>query len=284
QVYARRLAVSQGVAVLRASRHARARSTGRRPKYLFSGVLACGQCGANYVICSQTEYGCATCRDCGETTRTCSNSIKVSRRPVESLLLKAIQEDLFTEEGLAVFKDEVARLLAEQRKCQKPDLKQAEAKLREVEREIANIMTAIKQGILTVTTKAELQKAEAERTTLLQTVQGHAKVLDTVATVVPDLVAWFKKLVDGLAVVLQQDVDKARGIIQSLLAPDDAGEAGTDTWRRGRIMLHPTSDGPDRFLTAHLRGNYEALVPLAAGSKLKLTPGKRILEACWSCV
>lgn len=284
QVEAKRLAVSQGVVALRASRHARARSTGRRPKNLFSGVLACGQCGGNYVICSPTDYACATWRDCGETDRTCSNALKVSRKLVESLLLEAIREDLFTEDGLAVFKEEVARLLAEQRRRHAPDLRQAQADLQVVERELAHMVQAIAHGVDARSLKEAIVKKEAERARLLQIAQGSSKVLDKVTTVIPDLVARFKTLVEDLAVVRQHDVDKARGIVQSLLAPEDTGEAATDTWHRGRIVLHPTSDGSERYLTAHLRGNYEALVPLAAGSKLKLTPEKRILEACWSCV
>ena len=45
RVKARRIVVGQRVAALRASLHCRARSTGRSPKYLFSGLLTCGQCG-----------------------------------------------------------------------------------------------------------------------------------------------------------------------------------------------------------------------------------------------
>ncbi len=45
----------------------------------------------------------------------CSNSLKVSHKLVESVLLESIRKNLFTEEGLAVFKEKVARLLAEHR-------------------------------------------------------------------------------------------------------------------------------------------------------------------------
>jgi hypothetical protein len=40
---------------------------------------------------------------------------------MESLLLESIQRDRFTEEGFLLFKQEVARLLAERRKVQVPD-------------------------------------------------------------------------------------------------------------------------------------------------------------------
>ena len=127
RVKTRRLGVSQGVAALRASLHCRARSTGPNPKYLFSGLLVCGQCGGKFVICEKTKYGCSTWRTREESV--CPNAIKVSRKLVESLLLESIQRDLFTEEGLTVFKQEVARLLAEQRRTRRPELTQATARL-----------------------------------------------------------------------------------------------------------------------------------------------------------
>ena len=77
---------------------------------------------------------CSTVRTRG--TSVCANALKVSRTLVESRLLAAIQRDLFTEEGLAVFTDEVTRLLAEQRRKQKPEKAQAVTRLKEVEQDI----------------------------------------------------------------------------------------------------------------------------------------------------
>ena len=87
-----------GVAALRASHHCRANSTGRDPKYLFSGLLVCGQCGGKFVICEATKYGCSTWRTRGDSV--CSNTLRVPRTLIETLLLASIQRDLFTEEGL----------------------------------------------------------------------------------------------------------------------------------------------------------------------------------------
>src|SRR6185295_5203279 len=105
----------------------------------------CGQCGGKFVICSRMTYCCASWRTRGDAV--CSIGLKVPRTLVESVLLGSIQRDLFTEQGLTVFKHEVARRLAEHRRTQRPD--QSEARLQEVEREIEHIMMAIKAGILT---------------------------------------------------------------------------------------------------------------------------------------
>jgi hypothetical protein len=173
------------------------------------------------------------------------------RKLVEGLLLDAIQRDLFTEEGQALFKQETAKLLVEHRRAQKPDLRQANARLQEVEREIANLLAAIKQGILTPTTKRELEKAEAERTKLLQTVQGEQKNVAKVAAFLPTAIGRFKALIDDLANVTQLQVDRARGLLRVLLGKE--------------IVLHPTADGSARYLTAEVSGDYAGLLRLVMG-------------------
>jgi hypothetical protein len=247
QVASRRRDVSQGVAAMRASLHCRARSTGRSPKYLFSGLLVCGKCGGKFVICETTKYACSTWRTRGESV--CTNALKVSRALVETALLASIQRDLFTEEGLAVFKEEVTRLLVEHRRTRKSDVTHATTRLHQVEQEIAHIMTAIKAGILTPSTKAALEQAEAEQAQL-KSMQDQSKVIDKVTTFMPNLVERFKKLVDGLATVTQHQVDKARGILRDLVG--------------GEIRLHPTAAGTERYLTAELAGDYAGLVRLVA--------------------
>ena len=260
RVKARRAEVSQGVAALHASLQCRARSTGAGPKYLFSGLLVCGQCGGKFVICESIKYACSTWRTRGESV--CSNSLKVSRKLVESVLLAAIQKDLFTDEGLAVFRQEIARLLADQRRTRRPDVEKATARLQVVEREIEHIMMAIKAGILTPSTKAELERAEAEQAALIQTVKGRTKLLDKVVTFLPNMEKRFKALIDDLITVTQPQVDKARGILRELVG--------------GQIQLHATSDGAERYLTAELSGDYSGLVGLAVGPKLNLVAVSRI--------
>jgi hypothetical protein len=101
-------------------------------------------CGGKFTICEATKYGCSTWRTRGGSV--CTNSLRVERTLVESKLLASIQRDLFTEECLVIFKQEVLRLLAEQRRTRTPDIAAARARLRAVELEHANIMTAIRAG------------------------------------------------------------------------------------------------------------------------------------------
>ncbi|HWF62283.1 MAG TPA: hypothetical protein VN666_18515 [Nitrospira sp.] len=90
---------------------------------------------------------------------------------VESRLLDAIQNDLFTEEGFAVVRQEVARLLVERRRRQGPGLTKTKARLAKVEQEIAHMIEAHKQGVVTSSTKAELVKIEGEQQQLEETLE-----------------------------------------------------------------------------------------------------------------
>jgi len=248
KVKARQAAIREASVAIRAALHANAR-TGRGPKYLFSGLLKCGQCQSNFVIVDTTRYGCSGWRYRG--TPVCDNTVMASRKLVETLLLESIQRDLFTEEGLSLFKQEAARLLAERQRTQTPDLLEMQTHLREVEQEIANIMMAIKAGIFTASTKVALEKAEAERSRLLQQLRGQQKKLEKISSFLPNAVERFKALVDDLANVTQHQVDKARGILRELLGKE--------------IRLHPTSDGRERYLTAELSADYSGPVRLVFG-------------------
>jgi hypothetical protein len=62
----------------------------RRPKYLFSGLTKCGQCGAGFIVYSREHLGCFGARARG----TCSNTLTIPRQHVEDRVLRALQDTL----------------------------------------------------------------------------------------------------------------------------------------------------------------------------------------------
>jgi site-specific DNA recombinase len=50
----------------------------RQPKYLFSGLTKCGECGAGFVVYSRDHLGCFGTRDRG----TCTNKLTIARQEV----------------------------------------------------------------------------------------------------------------------------------------------------------------------------------------------------------
>lgn len=233
---------------MRATLHKNAR-TGAGPKYLFSSLLKCGCCGGSYAMVDVNRYGCTTHKDRGPTA--CANGLKVSRKLVETRLLAAIKADLFTPEGIELFRQEVSRLLAERAKHPRADT--AKTRIVSVEKEIENIMKAIKAGIVTDSTKAELQKAEREKYELQQVIASSNSGIDNIATVLPRIVEQYRYMVDNFETVTQPQVNRVRQKISALLGD--------------KITLRPNGNGN---LTAELSGDYGGLLE-AIDFKVKLS-------------
>ncbi|MET0106192.1 MAG: recombinase family protein [Sedimenticola sp.] len=243
---------------LREALHKNAR-TGAGPKYLFSGMLKCGECGSNYVVISQYQYGCASHTNGGK--HACANQRRVSKKLLEERLLEGIKRDLFTEEAFKEFRRETSRLLAERKRAQQPNTKELELRLAETEREIENIMAAIKAGIITDTTKTELEKAEREKKRLQDALSVDLTALDTLPDLLPQAMERYERLVRDLEKTTQKQVARARSAIRSIVG--------------GEVKL---VDDPDEdCLVAELSGDFQGLMnekaALAGGSKINLVAG-----------
>ncbi len=148
-----------------------------------------------------------------------------------------------------MFKEEITQLLRERRQAPAPDREKMQAKLAETEREITNLLAAIKRGILTVSTKAELEKLEAERARLQQALHGPEKKAEVVTHLLPDLKERFRSLVADIAMIAARNLDKARAALKDLLS--------------SQSTLRPCSDGQKRYLMVEISGNYAGLLRLA---------------------
>jgi hypothetical protein len=107
-------------------------------------------------------------------------------------------------------------------------------------------------------TKTELDKLEAEHLALTQTIANKNKLFNKVVDFLPNMEQRFAAMIDDLVQMTQPEVDKARGMLRELIGQ--------------QILLHPSSDGAERFLTAELSGDYEGLMKLVIGSNLLLHP------------
>lgn len=169
----------------------------------------------------------------------------------EARLLEGIKRDLFCKEGFALFIKETTRLLAERNRQRRPDLERLQRRHAEVEQEIANIMTAIKQGGLTVSTKAELEKVEAEKGRLDAHIKGSMEKVGKVATMLPRAQERYQAFLKNLGTTVpKQHIVQGR---EQIRAPV------------GEIKLVPTTDG---YLEAELVGDYVGLLKLAGGGGL----------------
>ena len=125
---------------------------GRPPRHLLSGIARCGVCGGPMVVVDAYNYACSIAKDRG----VCSSKIRLKRQSAERLLLAGIRDQLLSDTAFERFQRAAAATL----KRAAPDMEAAKRRIADAERVRENLMTAIKAGILTESTKSELLAAE----------------------------------------------------------------------------------------------------------------------------
>ena len=79
----------------------------RRPKYLFSGLTKCAECGGGYVMYWRDRLACFGARSRG----TCTNRLTISRQEVEERVLVALRDKLMRRDLFEDFCREYVREL-----------------------------------------------------------------------------------------------------------------------------------------------------------------------------
>jgi site-specific DNA recombinase len=137
-------------------------------KYLFSGLMVCGLCGANITIIGgkapNSRYGCPNHRFRG----MCENNVTIPQRKLEQQLIGALcqnfSDQAFKQELLASFKQCLAEAVDREVKFeQEAGTKNAELKLERANliKQIYNLTDAIAQLGISPALSARLSAAEA---------------------------------------------------------------------------------------------------------------------------
>jgi DNA invertase Pin-like site-specific DNA recombinase len=88
------------------------RLPGRPPRYLLSGLLKCGECGANFIMQDARAYGCSSHTNGGR--HLCDNDIRVKRETAEDALLANVKKQLLSDETIRYIQRAVTAALREQ--------------------------------------------------------------------------------------------------------------------------------------------------------------------------
>lgn len=217
---------------------------GRTPKYLFSGLLRCAVCGGSYTVRSRTYYACATHRNRGPAI--CANSHHVQRDRLEERLLKMIFGDVFAPDVVEYVTGQVERVIAELHAAPDERRQIVAAELARARTELTHIANAIRQGIVTPTTRTMLEQAERQ----IAELEANLRALPLEAPALPPLKEAVEGYVQDLRKTMATDVTVAREMLAQGV---------------GTLILRPTGGR----LVAEMRGNLVGLLGLAAG------PGER---------
>lgn len=179
---------------------------GRPPSHLFSGILRCGHCGGPMVIVDAYRYGCSNHKERGDAV--CPSRLRVSRKLVDASLLAGIRSKLLSEPAFQQFQDRVMAALK-----QLADSDDLDRRLQKAQREVDNLVAAIRAGVFTPSTKSALEAAE-QTVAGIQAEKAALKELQP-ARVMPRLREVWEEIVSGLA-DHARNIKAARDAIRTL--------------------------------------------------------------------
>lgn len=179
---------------------------GRPPRYLLSGILQCGECGGPMVVIDRYRYGCSTAKDRG----TCTSTVRFARRDAELTLLAGVREQLLSEDAFQRFQ----RVANAELKHSAPQLETEKRKLAQAEQLRENILAALRAGIITPSTKAEMQNAEAAVASAQATVEAMRTIQPS--TFLPRAREVWKRITGNLA-DYSRNVPAAREALRDML-------------------------------------------------------------------
>ncbi len=244
----------------------------RRPKYLFSGLTKCGECGAGFIVYSREQLGCFGTRDRG----TCTNKLTISRLEVEARVLGALQDKLmrkdFFEEFCREFAKETNRLRMEQR----AGLSSAKRDLERVKRDIKKVIDAIKAGYAGPELKAEMDDLQVRKDALLARL---AAADEPPPLLHPSMADLYRAKVENLASALQREDTRLEGaemlrrLVDSIVLIPDEGQLRIEL--RGNLAAMLTA--AQQTKRSPETGDLDVPIQLVAGARNPLN-----LEFSWT--
>ena len=185
-----------------------------KPKYLFSGLLVCAECGCRYTLQDSSRGGRYACS--GWVNRgpaVCTNTKKVKRGRLETVLLDALFNELFTPEAIVYLTHQVDAAIASATEPPVNRRTRLEKDLAQAKAELENVLTALRQGLVTPATRGLLDTCEgrvAECEAVLRAVPSSPPPVVSLSTVIT-------RYLSDLQATLSTDVEAARALLAKLL-------------------------------------------------------------------
>jgi DNA invertase Pin-like site-specific DNA recombinase len=226
----------------------------RRPRFLLSGLMRCGQCGGSYTVINRERFGCAAARDKGAAV--CTNKLTIRRDVLEAAVLDGLKRHLMQPDLFKEFTAEFHKEVNRQRREQFTDVEAARAELAQIARRQKTLVALITEDDAPVRAiKDELRTLEARQGKLERLLSSTAA--EPQPYLHPNLAEVYRQKVAALHVALEEPStkDEAFTLIRSLI------EA---------IVLVPEG----AVLRIELKGELAGILRLAADSKKpsRLTP------------
>ena len=208
----------------------------RRPRRLFSGLLACGECGGPVTIRCGEQWGCSNQRETG----TCTNNRLTLNSVIERRVLGALKDRLLDPQLVSEY---VAAYHAAEKEAltrhsqTKSELK---ARLREAEAKVKRYVAAITAGVDVAEIRdllnqasqnrdaigAEMADLEAERVVTL-----HPRLADVYRKRIAEL----SGALDGPSILRAEAKQSLRGLVDQVIVYPKADSRGVELEVHGRL-------------------------------------------------
>ena len=219
----------------------------KRPQYLLSGLLVCGECSGGFSKINADRYGCSTYRNKGAVV--CSNKITIKSERLESAVLSALETHLMRDELIEIFCAEYQKTLNRLRATQKSTLSKHRAELAKLDKEKANIIQAIKDGVPADLIKDELEHITQKQEDLKKLIESRSH--DVRPLIHPAMAQRYRKSVIELRKSLRSGQDaEAKEHVRALIE---------------KIVLTPKEDCKE--LAIDLHGDLAGILTIAREDK-----------------
>jgi len=202
----------------------RALNRTHRTKYLLSGLIRCGACGAPYVAQGGGKFACSQHRRGGP----CDNAGWVDGRAIEARVLAGLKGKLLAPELVAVFVEEFERELAEETRRAARASRELRTRLQACERQIGHIVSVVAAGRHNPALLKRLDQLEEEKATLDR--EMGALPTETTITPLPSAsAAIYRQKVEALEAALQDEtirpeaLEVLRSMVEKVIVTPQSG-------------------------------------------------------------
>ena|GEM_PF-3063698 len=214
----------------------------QRPRYLLTGKITCGSCGASYAKSGKTRFGCQGAAKKGPTW--CGNRLTIRQDELDARVLAGLATEMLRDDVVAAFlleyEAETRRLTAETVSAGP----EREAELANLDHKLSRAKAAILKGVDAMVFVDEMKIWTERRKALLAELNlAEQETTDTVSPepglLTPDLGRVYREKVEQLTAAFEDEALKAqaserlRALIEAVLTPED-GDLAIDL--RGELV------------------------------------------------
>jgi site-specific DNA recombinase len=195
----------------------------QRPRYLLSGLMKCGACGASYTKYGANRFACAGARD----RATCSNHLSIRGNDLEHAILLGLKTRLMDPALFEEFAREFMAEVNKQRSAAAAAKAGLQSDIERIDRQIKRLVDAILDGADAKPINAKLKELEAEKTRLSNALSAAPEDQPLLH---PNLAAVYRARIETLEAALRdpnegrEAFEIVRGLIEEVRIVPTAGE------------------------------------------------------------